>query len=52
MPEKGAKPNVHPLQRVVLRALSSLSSSLLPDDYIELVNPLSHVKNRLTTAIS
>jgi stearoyl-CoA 9-desaturase NADPH oxidoreductase len=40
MPEKGARPNVHPVQERVLRALSSLSSPLLPDDYLELVNPL------------
>ena len=40
MPEKGARPNVHPVQRRVLRALASLSSPLLPDDYLELVNPL------------
>ncbi len=40
MPEKGARPNVHPLQERVLRALSSLSSPLLPDDYLELINPL------------
>src|SRR5436853_7313214 len=40
MPEKGAPPNVHPVQRRVLNALSSLSSPLLPDDYLELINPL------------
>ena len=40
MPEKGAAPNVHPVQRRVLKALESLSSPLLPDDYLELVNPL------------
>ena len=40
MPEKGARPNVHPVQERVLRALSSLSSPLLPDDYLELINPL------------
>ena len=40
MPEKGAPPNVHPIQRRVLKALGSLSSPLLPDDYLELVNPL------------
>jgi ferredoxin-NADP reductase len=40
MPEKGARPNVHPLQERVLRALGSLSSPLLPDDYLELINPL------------
>ena len=40
MPEKGAPPNVHPVQRRVLDALGSLSSPLLPDDYLELINPL------------
>src|ERR1700761_5357479 len=40
MPEKGAPPNVHPVQRRVLKTLGSLSSPLLPDDYLELVNPL------------
>jgi ferredoxin-NADP reductase len=40
MPEKGAPPNVHPLQRRVLKALGALSSPLLPDDYLEMINPL------------
>jgi ferredoxin-NADP reductase len=40
MPERGTKPNVHPLQRRALRALAALTSPLLPDDYLELVNPL------------
>src|ERR1700760_4414341 len=40
MPEKGAPPNVHPIQRRVLRALGALSSPLLVDDYLELINPL------------
>jgi ferredoxin-NADP reductase len=40
MPEKGAPPNVHPVQRRVLKALSSLSTPLLPDDYLEMINPL------------
>ncbi|MGH2867443.1 MAG: ferredoxin reductase [Solirubrobacteraceae bacterium] len=40
MPERGARPNVHPVQRRVLRALAALSSPLLPDDYLELINPL------------
>ena len=30
MPEKGARPNVHPVQRRVLRALAALSTPLLP----------------------
>ncbi len=40
MPERGARPNVHPVQRRVLRVLAALSSPLLPDDYLELINPL------------
>jgi ferredoxin-NADP reductase len=40
MPEKGAPPNVHPIQRRVLKALESLSTPLLPDDYLEMINPL------------
>ena len=40
MPEKGAPPNVHPVQARLLKALSSLSSPLLVDDYLELINPL------------
>jgi ferredoxin-NADP reductase len=40
MPEKGAPPNVHPLQRRVLKALGALSTPLQVDDYLEMVNPL------------
>ncbi len=40
MPERGARPDVHPLQRRIMRGLRALSSPLLPDDYLELVNPL------------
>src|ERR1700733_13272949 len=40
MPERGARPNVHPVQRRVLDALAALSSPLLVDDYLELINPL------------
>src|SRR4030081_432293 len=40
MPEKGAPPNVHPIQRRVLKVLGTLSSPLLIDDYLELINPL------------
>jgi len=40
MPERGARPNVHPIQRRVLDALAALSSPLLVDDYLELINPL------------
>ena len=40
MAEQGAKPNVPQLQRRALRALGTLSTPLLPDDYLELINPL------------
>jgi stearoyl-CoA 9-desaturase NADPH oxidoreductase len=40
MPEKGATPNVPRIQRRLLDAISSLSSPLLPDDYLEMINPL------------
>jgi ferredoxin-NADP reductase len=40
MPERGAPPNVHPILRRVLNALGAFSSPLLPDDYLELINPL------------
>ena len=40
MPERGAPPNVHPLQRRVLHAVRAFTSPLLPDDYLELINPL------------
>jgi ferredoxin-NADP reductase len=40
MAEKGTRPNVHPVQRRVLRVLGALSTPLLPDDYLELINPL------------
>ncbi|MFZ1994859.1 MAG: ferredoxin reductase [Solirubrobacteraceae bacterium] len=40
MPERGATPNVHPIQRRILGALAALSSPLLIDDYLELINPL------------
>jgi ferredoxin-NADP reductase len=38
--ERGAKPNVHPLRTKALRAISAFTSPLLPDDYLELINPL------------
>jgi len=38
--EKGADPNVSPLRRSFLRAARGLTTPLLPDDYIELLNPL------------
>ena len=40
MPERGAKPNVHPIQRRLLDVLAAFSSPLLVDDYLELFNPL------------
>jgi ferredoxin-NADP reductase len=40
MPEKGAAPNVPKLQRRILDAVRAFSSPLLPDDYLELINPL------------
>jgi ferredoxin-NADP reductase len=40
MPERGADPNVPRLQRKLLDAVSALTSPLLPDDYLEMINPL------------
>src|SRR3954454_14559047 len=40
MPEKGTKPNVPTIQRRVLKAVSALTTPLLPDDYLEMINPL------------
>jgi ferredoxin-NADP reductase len=40
VPERGAKPNVPRVRRAALKAVSALSSPLLPDDYLELINPL------------
>jgi ferredoxin-NADP reductase len=40
MAEKGTKPRVPALQRRVLDAVSAFTSPLLPDDYLELINPL------------
>src|SRR5918912_4227629 len=40
MPEKGAPPKVKPIQRKVLDAVRAFTSPLLPDDYLELINPL------------
>jgi ferredoxin-NADP reductase len=40
MPEKGAPPKVPTLQRRVLGAIRAFTSPLLPDDYLELINPL------------
>jgi ferredoxin-NADP reductase len=38
--ERGAAPNVPKVRRTLLKAVSALSSPLLPDDYLELINPL------------
>ena len=40
MPERGARPNVPAWRVRLLRVLSSLFKPLLPDDYLELINPL------------
>ncbi len=40
MAERGVKPKVSPVRKTALRAVSSLFSPLLPDDYLELINPL------------
>ena len=38
--ERGARPNVSPARRGLLRAAGVLFTPLLPDDYLELINPL------------
>ncbi|MBA3867331.1 MAG: ferredoxin reductase [Solirubrobacterales bacterium] len=40
MAELGAKPQVPEMRRRALRAMRSLFSPLLPDDYLELIDPL------------
>lgn len=40
MAERGATPQVPALRRRALRAVRRLSTPLLPDDYLELINPL------------
>jgi ferredoxin-NADP reductase len=40
MAERGATPNVSPLRRKALGAMRALFTPLLPDDYLELINPL------------
>ncbi len=40
MAERGAPPRVSPSRRRALRLIGSFTSPLLPDDYLELVNPL------------
>ena len=39
MVEKGAEPKISPLRRRFLRAARALTTPLLPDDYIALMNP-------------
>jgi stearoyl-CoA 9-desaturase NADPH oxidoreductase len=38
--EKGARPKVPRIQRRILSAITALTTPLLPDDYVELINPL------------
>src|SRR4051794_41860180 len=40
MAERGATPNVSPVRRKALGAVRALFTPLLPDDYLELINPL------------
>jgi len=40
MAERGAPPQVSDARRRVLGLIRSFTSPLLPDDYLELVNPL------------
>src|SRR3954449_8674244 len=40
MAERGATPQVSPARRKTLNAIRSLFSPLLPDDYLELIDPL------------
>ena len=40
MAERGAQPNVPKYRRRALKAVESFFSPLLPDDYLELINPL------------
>src|SRR5438105_7846166 len=40
VPERGATPKVPTRTKAVLRAVQRFTSPLLPDDYLELVNPL------------
>jgi ferredoxin-NADP reductase len=40
MAEVGATPEVHPVRKRALQAVRSFFTPLLPDDYIELINPL------------
>src|SRR3954469_20240244 len=40
MAERGARPNVSTTRRRIMRAANVLFTPLLPDDYLELINPL------------
>ena len=40
MAERGARPKVPRLQRKLLNVVGALTTPLLPDDYLELINPL------------
>ena len=40
MPERGARPKVPEVQRRLFKAARALTSPLLPDDYLEMINPL------------
>src|SRR4051812_47840762 len=40
MAERGAQPRVPALQRRLLKLIGALTSPLLPDDYLEMINPL------------
>src|ERR1051325_7013771 len=40
MAEVGAKPRVSRFQRAALRAVRAFTTPLVPDDYLELINPL------------
>src|SRR3954447_9540060 len=40
MAERGARPKVPRIQRRMLRAIGALTTPLLPDDYLEMINPL------------
>ncbi len=40
MAERGARPKVPRIQRKLLNVIGALTTPLLPDDYLELINPL------------
>jgi ferredoxin-NADP reductase len=40
VPERGARPNVPARRKAVLRVARAITNPLLPDDYLELINPL------------